>query len=494
MKENLAKRLLFFGRTILVVWLLATAVWLQKLDSYQLHQDVQDLNLLAGLADFPRAQQLRRLRGEPFVNATNWLAETDRGASAARLQVRERFARWLKDEGVTCGQLAVMAGKAGASVDRALPFYFLRIAGEKERPPKRESGPPDLPLLPDLASSAKSKTESSLTTVAEYLDELDRLVTPISLTCAVRVDESAFVAKHLVERPGFDHRTRETPPLPPGSLPHHPTATAPPPHDPPYSPPTGPPHPGEEFPVYTSVRNELPPDERAAVPLLISAELFGNEIHAEYTLQYLQEDPMPIQGLPRQRMTSSFSFPVETKTVGQTTLLYLSDPEAGDYESIRSLYEASDRKSYLRQMYGHLPMSSAVALANDGLTQAYRSASLFGFTFSTRRLPFAVLAFVATALLGTLVTLHTARRRRISLLADLTDEYALDVLLANLPARLVIWIVFPLSAVWAAVPLVPLSDAESRCLNAGVLLVFLLGAGCACATSRARRGPPEAPR
>ena len=61
MQEILTKRLLLFGRMILVVWLLAAAAWLQKLDSIDLRDDVNDLTVLASIEQVPSADQLRGL-------------------------------------------------------------------------------------------------------------------------------------------------------------------------------------------------------------------------------------------------------------------------------------------------------------------------------------------------------------------------------------------------------------------------------------------------
>jgi hypothetical protein len=288
----------------------------------------------------------------------------------------------------------------------------------------------------------------------------------------VNVDENALAKKHLIERPQFQtadglFRLPDTSSL----------RGSPDPND---SPTTGPPNFGNGPPnIHMVSRNDPHADEVSGVPVLISAELNGDEIHVEYMIHYPYSDSMMVeQGMPQQRLTSSIAIPVETKSVGDTTRLRLHNPDGRDNEQLEKLSATSERTSYLRQTYGHLPMASAVELANDGLTEAYRSVSLFGFAFSTRRLPFAILAFFAAALFGTLLTLIAARRQGNAVLANPIDEYALDMLLGNTPGRIFVWIVVPISALLASHPLVPLPKHDTFCLSIGLIVVAALGVGC----------------
>jgi hypothetical protein len=117
-------------------------------------------------------------------------------------------------------------------------------------------------------------------------------------------------------------------------------------------------------------------------------------------------------------------------------------------------------------------------LVNERLTQAYRNVTLFGITVSTNRFPFAVLAFVGAALLGTIVTLRTAKRRRIALLDQLAEVHGLDCWTVRSPLLLLVWLVLPLTALGAALPLVPLSRVETIYLFSGAGGVALMGLNC----------------
>ena len=82
------------------------------------------------------------------------------------------------------------------------------------------------------------------------------------------------------------------------------------------------------------------------------------------------------------------------------SLLELSDPERPVNGPLLALGADPERVAYHAAgvWYGHMPLDDATGLASDGLTQAYRSLTLFGFRFSTRRFPMAVLVCLAAAL------------------------------------------------------------------------------------------------
>jgi len=170
--------------------------------------------------------------------------------------------------------------------------------------------------------------------------------------------------------------------------------------------------------------------------------------------------------------------PVETAKFTGPSLLEVSDPSRSANEPLLQLAGLNERVSYLRRAYGHLPLEQATSLASEGLAQAYRSLSLFGFQFSTRRFPLAVVVCLAVALWLTLAALISARRRKLDVLRHIEDQSAVEMLVSNRYLRTLLWVVLPLSAVWSSLPLVPLPPHELLWLAFGSAVLIGLGAGC----------------
>lgn len=171
--------------------------------------------------------------------------------------------------------------------------------------------------------------------------------------------------------------------------------------------------------------------------------------------------------------------PVQTTRLAGPSLLELSDPERSANGPLLRLAGSSERVAYIRRAYGHLPLDHAGSLASEGLAQAYRNLSLFGFQFSTRRFPLAVLVLLGVALWQTLTALHSGRRLKLNVFGQIAEDSALEMLVSNRLLRLLLWIALPLSAVWASLPLVPLPASEQTWVLIGSIALACLGAGCA---------------
>ena len=306
-------------------------------------------------------------------------------------------------------QLGAMSGKVGAAQGQPVPFYFMRLAGQKLETPD----PLARPVRVSAPVPGELRIDSSASdSVAHFLDKLDRLLSPIQLECAVALDEKSLEGKQLmVSDPGGV--------LDDGGEPHF-----------------------------------------AEYPHLVSVELFGSDVVVRYLLLESGEGPVddgssdrlpmmqsihpmhfadagrggPYRPGPAFIQNRSVSIPVETRRSAETTLLYLSDPGNPHYELLGELQRSADRIAYLRKTYGHLPISSAIGICSDGLTKAYRNVELFGFSFSTRRLPFVVLAFIICSLVSILSTLVVSARVGQVPLSGSSDDYAVDILLSRVPA------------------------------------------------------------
>jgi hypothetical protein len=530
MQDKLGRRVVVFGRTIVVVWLLSVAAWLQKQDSRDLRDDVHDLKLMAQLEDIEPASELQELPDAAFNHTLEWIARHQPQIDAARVEVRTRVVEWLERQGVTPAQIGMFSGKMSAPTIGATPFRFIRV--QDLSLPQTDDAPSWLSPESDGASAgswAADGSESSdsrfAVTVAQLLEELGRLTAPRQIACATAIDERALASTQFsdptpqmgdwLDAPadGFSDEPHAPPgpsadlgpssgALPPPESPDAPVFGGPAPGIAPEGPPEIPgPHEFSDVPrtasldplrvgTFTGQRRVHRGEGRFQDRLLFrSASLEGNQIEVHF-------ERMPDPGEMVQQMdqdafadrSRSASIPVETELIDAPSLLELSDPQRPINRPLLALGADPERVAYLRRAYGHMPLDDATGLASDGLTQAYRSLTLFGFRVSTRRFPMAVLVCLAAALWQTLAALIALRRQKAGVLAEIIDDATIEVLVSNRLARFVLWVLLPLTALWTSLPLVPLSEGEVQTLAFGTVVLAVMGAGCV-GTAERRSSP-----
>lgn len=133
--------------------------------------------------------------------------------------------------------------------------------------------------------------------------------------------------------------------------------------------------------------------------------------------------------------------------------------------------------------YGGLKFGLAEQVLAEEYVRTYQSVDVFGFSISTRRYPFAILALMLVSTWVIAWTVETARQSKRRILSDVHDVDVVDSLLDFQLMRIALWVVLPVISVWAALPLFPLNQTEQIIIVGGVGLVVIMGI---VATVRAR--------
>ena len=508
MSRKLGRRVVVFGRTIVFVWLLSVVAWLQKQDSLDLRDDVHDLKVIGAIEQIEGAEEMQRLPGPMFNNTLSWITKHRPHENAERVAVRTDFVNWLHDQGLDPEQSSRFTGKASAPSIGATPFRVVRVLDlpEPEHPVEEEASlwpssvKEDDPHY-DNGYGTDEPRHRIVVTVAHLLDELQQLTAERQIAYAQRVEPTKLASSYLTrDQPsmvsdlhdphepssvdGIDHiRTTEIP------SPTGPEVTSSRSSDGVFyggsAPGVRPDFSNGESDEWGPGAPYVEPErtrlrQRNSELMFLSGSLIGDQIDVYY------EQVMPYdREMVQQQDQDGFrdrsrvvSVPVETATMTAASLLELTDPDRPANDALLALGRDTERMAYLRRTYGHMLLEDAMGLASDGLTQGYRSLSLFGFSFSTRRFPLAVMVCLAAALWQTLAALVSLRRQGIGILAEIIDDATIEVLISNRVARFALWVVLPLTALWASLPLVRLPDSELQLLIVGTGLVATLGVGC----------------
>ncbi|MCP3874894.1 MAG: hypothetical protein GY699_17300 [Desulfobacteraceae bacterium] len=218
---------------------------------------------------------------------------------------------------------------------------------------------------------------------------------------------------------------------------------------------------------------ELPPDifndRRATKELAVS--LFGNELSVRLRRIY--------RNAPIQTMPDKFFFPVETELVVGPSYIELKTPSSPLNIFLIKLYQSDERKRYLRKTYGHMPIGEAQKIIADSLTQAYKRISILGFSFSTRKFPFAVVFFCLISLIATLLILRRPWLMRKTDSFDNQSDSKMEepdsLLYGSIYLRAFIWIVLPVVSIFAAIPIIPITINEQILIYSSGAIIFLLG-------------------
>jgi hypothetical protein len=162
---------------------------------------------------------------------------------------------------------------------------------------------------------------------------------------------------------------------------------------------------------------------------------------------------------------------VSTVPVAGPSLYELVD--AGNPE-VQALAAAPDQLDRLKTIYGELKLGLAQSVVTEDFIRAYKSIDIFGFTISTHRYPFAILLLMFLSTIGIAWTVESARRGSKRVISDIHDDDVVDVALDMPWLRLVLWVIVPAFAIWASLPLFPLSNLEQYLVIGGVVLIIFV--------------------
>ena len=135
---------------------------------------------------------------------------------------------------------------------------------------------------------------------------------------------------------------------------------------------------------------------------------------------------------------------------------------------VEKLARNESQLTRLGEVYGRLQYSLAKSLASEDFSRAYRSITIFGLTFSTRRFAFAIMIFCLATMLAIAWVVHQ------SVAAEMVKEQ-IQLPLRNLYARSLIWIVLPQAAIVSALPPFGLSIGENGLLYGGAFATGVVG-------------------
>jgi hypothetical protein len=203
-----------------------------------------------------------------------------------------------------------------------------------------------------------------------------------------------------------------------------------------------------------------------------SAQLQGQ------SLEILTVEDVPPQS-QRTRGEHTISLPVTISHVNNApSLLYLSDPDRRINGELEALFNTDWRKARLGGLYGLLPIEEAKSIASKGLTDAYQSISIFGFSFSTRLFPYAVLVCMTMAILVTWITIGSANRESLRILTDFSDPDVMDLLMDYYVGRVILWAILPPLAIVASLPPVPIGVYQRSALIVATVVLAVAGLFC----------------
>lgn len=163
------------------------------------------------------------------------------------------------------------------------------------------------------------------------------------------------------------------------------------------------------------------------------------------------------------------SVPVKTTVVNGPTWmdLYGFDP---DYKTLGKKVELQK----LIKHYGDLPMDKVVDMIGNDYMEAYERIDIFGFSFSSTSLPLALLAFFLFLSTGLYLMVREAKRKSLKVLSEFNNEEITDYFVKNVWIRTVLWLILPIGALVATLPVLP-EEAEKLAvlITGGVVLAVI---------------------
>jgi Zn-dependent protease len=187
------------------------------------------------------------------------------------------------------------------------------------------------------------------------------------------------------------------------------------------------------------------------------------------TLRYTEDFSFNVS----QTLPESFTDTVHVATV-QMIGPSLYELKNGPNTEVAALRAAIEHRSRLHAIYGTMKFGLAQNIVTEEFIRAYKSIDILGFTISTHRYPFAILLIAFVTSWGIAWTVEAARRTKKQVLRELHDEDVVDAVLDFPLMRFVIWVLLPALAIWASLPLFPLSSLEQATVIGGTLLMLAI--------------------
>lgn len=144
-------------------------------------------------------------------------------------------------------------------------------------------------------------------------------------------------------------------------------------------------------------------------------------------------------------------------------------------KSNRSTAMFQDRAfcAYLTETYGELDLDKAITMAATEANKNYNSVSLFGFNFSRKRLPSAIMFFCFVATMGTYIVLAKASAKKLPIISTTEDEGFVAMLMEYKWMRFNIFCVLPCFILYLTFPEPTRLISFSHFVSAFVLFLLL---------------------
>jgi hypothetical protein len=376
MTEALIKRLISLSRIYLILFAFSLVALIHKCDSRELEKDIRamDLVLLVNQIDLHDAVE----RNQVAVKAKSRLEQVDSSLAERHREARQELTDALQKVGISETDIGSAKGRMpddGKNEDRFLLLQVV-IPGE------------------DLQQLASPLYDNDDLTLNEQLDKFVFLTQPRALKVVVGLKNLALPNLSSIFSPIRNIEDVQPEPLR---------------------------WDGEDISISASTDMFGSFGRGGRTSLEVSFD--GNDVQVVYRVE-----PSNIASQEKDREIVD-KLPAEIEHVDGISIYGMLKGENREVEQLKNDTEELDK---LRQVYGNVKFNMARQIVAEDFIKAYKSISIFGFSFSTRRYPFAILLFSLLAAASIFWTIAISKRRGLALFSNVQHEDVAHMLIDNL--------------------------------------------------------------
>jgi hypothetical protein len=433
----LAKRLSFFSQIIVIIWIIAMFAWIQKIEAYDLKNDVLILKALETITtpesnipiifDFENNNQYFEdmYFQSTYYNIRKYLKIENQDVFNSITNARKNITEWLEEQGVSKSTLSNLTGKGG---NNTIPFYFFDFSENTKN------------------SIAELNKQENM--VSDLLNKLEILVKPQKILAVESIIKFPSFIKNYNNR--LSEKCIDSESIKPLS---------------------------EKIEI--RIEGNVSPNSQ---PPIVDSENSSSEkclklgsvklINNKIKITFKENLPLYSQQIPLEEV---FDIPVKVRKVDVPSLLLLTDSTRSSNNSLLKLANNEEQKNIIKQTYGLLPLEVAKEIAFNGLVEAYKKINILGFSSSARKFPLAVLFFSFIFMLGTFLTIKEAQKKSLKIISSIHDEKAIDIIIDNKFLRIILWCVLPILSLIMSLPITQLATTEMLIIYLGCIVLLFLG-------------------
>ncbi len=459
------KQLIALSQLMLVVWIAAFFFRLRLVESDTARTEFSSLAALNSLSNLPIHREFAILAEEPIdfsleahrqiqKSLSEWLAKKQLAIDGKHRDARQQVVEWLIGQGVPEYVLKEASGKLHGET---IPFLFFHTPLEKRS--RRYHGEADV-----LVNAH----------VGLLLDEVNYwgLAKSFKVVTAVNLDDLPKLDINLASPPGRPFDLPGTLSFAPGAVPPL-ELSGPAPVD-----PSGlPARPNNALPV--NPIGAPPFDPSGGIPI-DSTSPQGSRSGPRYTLKHVRlvdgdqvavvfgDELSPIE--QRSHVDRVITFQVTTTEIELPWIDLLGQQLQND--SLVEVAKDDALRSKLDNTYGNIQIKQALDITSRRMLETYGNVKLLGFDFTPTTFWMFVVAFYAIFLGAIAIQLkHPYGEQK-----DEATIFGLHLFLDSLPARIILWIIVPATALLLIVPDRNAGGFGNLSYWVGVILVCLIGA------------------